>query len=98
MSATASYKNPAHPVLQSAQRKLFWDERANPPKVGSARFLLRVMDIGTWQMVRAMEKSYPREYLAEVVQHASCGALSPKSWNFWCIRLGLDLPYPQRFS
>jgi hypothetical protein len=93
-----AYKSVSDPVLVSAQQKLFWDERENPPAIDSARFLLRVMDMGNWQMVRAMEKAFSSDYLASVLRQAPCGALSPKSWNFWCLRLGVNFPYPERFS
>ena len=86
------------PILVSAQRKLFWDERGNPPPIDSPRFLLRVMDLGNWHMVRAMEERFSPDYLANTLRQAPCGALSPKSWNFWCLRLGVDLPYPERFA
>ena len=98
MNSSLPYKRIVDPILVTAQRKLFWDERATPPAIDSPRFLLRVMDMGTWQMVRAMEKAFPNNYLIEVVKHAPCGALSKKSWNFWCLRLGLDLSYPDRFA
>ena len=85
------------PVLLSAQTRLFWDEREDPRPIGSPRFIYRVMDIGTWQMACAMERQFSKEWLAEVLTQAPCGALSPLSWNFWCLRLGVDRSYPQRF-
>ena len=91
-------KDATHPALESARRKLFWDERATPPGVDSPRLLLRVMEMGNWEMVRAMEQAYPRNYLVDVLKEAPCGALSTKSWNFWCLRLGVDLQYPDRFA
>lgn len=87
-----------NPILIRAQKLLFWDERAHPPSVDSPRFLWRVMDLGTWEMVRAMEKSLSKSYLTDVLKQAPCGALSQKSWNFWCLRLGVNLPYPDRFA
>lgn len=96
--STLAYKSISNPTLMTAQKMLFWDEHANPPSVDSPRFLLRVMDLGTWEMVRAMERSFSRDYLTEVLKEAPCGALSPKSWNFWCLRLGVQFPYPDRFS
>lgn len=89
-------ETPIAAALLDAQRKLFWDEREHPPGIESPRLHLRIMDIGTWEMVRAMEKTFPKSYLLEVLSSAKRGALSEKSWNFWCIRLGMTLPYPDR--
>ncbi len=97
LSFPSSYKRIEDPALVAAQRKLFWDERSTPPSIDSSRFLLRVMDLGTWQMVRAMEGTFSADYLIRVLKEAPCGALSPKSWNFWCLRLGVNFPYPDRF-
>jgi hypothetical protein len=77
---------------------LFWDERATPPATDSPRLLLRIMEMGNWQMVRAMEQVYSRNFLIDVLKQAPCGALSRKSWNFWCLRLGVDFQYPDRFA
>ena len=55
------------------------------------------MELGTWEMVEALETTFSRTYLLDALQSASCGSLSPRSWNFWCLRLGLELPYPSRF-
>ena len=85
-------------ALQSGRRKLFWDERESPPAVDSPRFLLRVMEMGNWRMARAMERTFSRDYLVDVLRNAPCGALSNKSWNFWCLRLGVDFEYPDRFA
>ena len=85
-------------ALVDAQQQLFWDHRQSPPAIDSSRFILKVMEIGTWDMVEAMESTFPKTRLIEVLQSASCGALSPRSWNFWCLRLEIDLPYPSRFA
>ena len=84
-------------ALVEAQRQLFWDHRLSPPAIDSYRFILKVMEIGTWDMVEALESTFPKSRLIEALQSASCGALSPRSWNFWCLRLEIDLPYPSRF-
>lgn len=98
MSASPASISIENPILERAQKKLFWDEYANPPAIDSSRFLLRVMEMGTWEMVRAMETTFPKEQLVEALRQAPHGALSPKSWNFWRLRLGVDVPYPERFS
>jgi hypothetical protein len=99
MTEIATYsKSATDPALQSGRRKLFWDERESPPAVDSPRFLLRVMEMGNWQMARAMERTFSRDYLIGVLRNAPCGALSRKSWNFWCLRLGVDFEYPDRFA
>lgn len=100
MISHKTYKSPPkpQPALLQAQELLFWDETDNPPALDSPRLLLRIMEMGTWEMIRAMEKTFPQAYLKKALQQATFGALSPKSWHFWCLRLQTKLPYPDRFA
>lgn len=85
-------------ALVRAREQLFWDRRQPPPAIESGRFILKVMELGTWEMVEALEASFPKSLLIQTLQTAPCGALSPRSWNFWCLRLDIELPYPARFA
>jgi hypothetical protein len=85
-------------TLIKAQEQLFWDRRQSPPAIDSTRFMLKVMEMGTWDMVVALESAFPKTRLVDALESASCGSLSPRSWNFWCLRLGVDVPYPHRFA
>lgn len=85
-------------ALADARDQLFWDRRLPPASIGSDRFILKVMEIGTWEMVEALEFYFPRQRLVDALKAAPCGALAPKSWNFWCLRLGVKLDYPSRFA
>ncbi len=85
-------------ALIRARKQLFWDRRQSPPAIESPGFILKVMEIGTWEMVEALEASFPNPLLVQALEMAPCGSLSPRSWNFWCLRLGIDVPYPSRFA
>lgn len=99
MPSLTTYKTPKpEPALLQAQELLFWDETEKPPALDSPRLLLRIMEMGTWEMIRAMEKTFSDAYLKGVLRQATFGALSPKSWHFWCLRLQTKLPYPDRFA
>jgi len=84
--------------LLAARDHLFWDQRSNPPALDSLRLTYRIMDIGTWQMIEHLERYFSKEHLVDALKKAPFGALSKRSWNFWCLRLGVNLQYPDRFS
>jgi hypothetical protein len=76
--------------------RLFWD-RETAPAADAPAALLRVMELGDWATIRAMEREVPRERLATVLREAPVGALGRRSRRFWQVRLGLAcLPEPQR--
>lgn len=85
-------------ILRGAQHTLFWDERQNPPPLDSPRLRLRIMELGTWEHVRAMERTFSKETIIETLENAPYGSISPMTFNFWCLRLDVQIPYPDRFA
>lgn len=85
-------------ALLRAREQLFWDRSQPAPAIGSTRFALRVMELGTWEMMEALQEHFPKSVLIDALEKADYGALSRRSWNFWCLRLGVDIPYPRRFA
>lgn len=87
-------------LLHWASRYIWWKtptEALRHPE----RIIAQVMDIGDYddvqQMVRTFGDSAPRY----VVEHAEAGMFSPRSWAYWHYRLGLAAsgrvpPLPQR--
>ena len=76
--------------------RIFWD-RGSAPAADSDVALWRVMNLGDWATIRAMEREVPRHRLVAVLRAAPAGALSPRSRRFWQVRLGVaDLPPPRR--
>lgn len=76
--------------------RVFWD-RDPAPAAGTEVALLRVMNLGDWEAIRAIERETPRDRLEAALRAAPAGALSPRSRRFWQVRLGAtDLPPPRR--
>ena len=49
------------------------------------------MDIGDWYDVEKLITAFGEERFKEVLQSAQIGQFSPKSWQFWHIKLNLEL-------
>ena len=47
------------------------------------------MDIGDWYDVEKVILAFGDERFKEVLQSAEVGQFSPKSWNFWHLKLKL---------
>jgi hypothetical protein len=74
-----------------AQRYIWWqspEESLRSPN----RVLLQVMEIGEWDDCVAMITGLPNVRLVEALQDGTAGTLSPKSWNFWHLRLKVGAP------
>ena len=53
------------------------------------RIIAQVMDIGDWYDVEKVILAFGDERFKEVLQSAEVGQFSPKSWNFWHLKLKL---------
>lgn len=74
-----------------AQRYIWWqppEESLRSPD----RILLQVMEIGEWEDCLAMMSGFSRDHLEAALGAGTAGTLSPKSWNFWHIRLNVGEP------
>jgi len=74
-----------------AQRYIWWqlpEESLRSPN----RILLQVMEIGDWDDCVSMITGFPNARLVEALQEGTAGTLSPKSWNFWHLRLKVGKP------
>lgn len=73
-------------------RAYSWDLQGEEARAWPFRLFRRVMDLGTLADVVAMERCFGRDQLAEALTTAPIGALRPKSWAWWHLRLGLTEP------
>jgi hypothetical protein len=69
-----------------AQRYIWWQPPEESLKSHN-RILLQVMEIGDWEDCLAMVNGFPTERLDEALREGTAGTISPKSRNFWHIRL-----------
>lgn len=76
-------------LIRLAPRYLWWT-LDGPEDERTRRTLAQIMNLGTYEDIRAIEAAFDREELVAVLAHAEPGWFSPRSWEFWRGRLGLS--------
>ena len=56
------------------------------------RLIAQIMDIGTFEDARELERLVGMDRLRAVIGRAEAGWLRPRSWSYWHYRLGLVEP------
>lgn len=79
-------------LLKRFARRYIWWRTPGESLRSPDRILLQIMEIGEWEDCLAIMNGFPRERLVEAVRAGTAGTLSPKSWNFWHIRLYVGEP------
>ena len=51
------------------------------------RILAQLMDMGTLEDTRELEKLFSPDELMEVLKEAEAGQFRPRSWSFWHCRI-----------
>jgi len=85
------------PELETfASRYIWWQTPAEALQF-PARVIAQVMDIGDWEDVQRLAGLVGEDELRRVLTGAEAGQFRPRSWAYWCYRLGLasaDQPPP----
>ena len=76
-------------VIESLAPKYVWWELGVSSEARICRVLAQIMNLGTYDDIRAIEAVCGREELIEVMTRAEPGWFSPRSWDFWRGRLSL---------
>ena len=74
-------------LVQFQKRYIWWALPGIEPD--ESRIMAQVMDIGTFDDVRAMEAEVGKAKMQQVLNKARPGWFSPKSWTFWHLVFGL---------
>lgn len=81
-------------LVHLGKRYIWWSLPGVDPDPD--RVIAQVMDIGTFDDVRAMEAEVGKAKMQQVLSNARPGWFSPKSWTFWQLVFGLakfdDIP------
>jgi hypothetical protein len=77
-------------LLAELGRKYIWWAPIGSAPHTSERIIAQVMNIGTYDDIRRLEKTLGFARLADVMAHAAPGWFSPRSWSFWRGRLRLE--------
>lgn len=66
-----------------------WDMRPEDALSHPMRVLRQAMDFATWEDILEMERIVGPTLLTQALKTSPVGALRPKSWSFWHVRLHL---------
>lgn len=75
--------------LRAMARLYCWDMALDDAVDRADRVIYRVMDLGVLDDILALERTFGRPRLADILEHMPPGAMRPRSWWFWHYRLGL---------
>lgn len=77
-------------LIETLGRKYVWWPPTGDQPHQPARIIAQVMNLGTYEDIRRLERAVPPERLAEVMRAAEPGWFSPRSWEFWRGRLSVE--------
>lgn len=72
-------------IADMAAKYIWWDVDGAPHP--ERRALAQVMNLGTYDDIRLIEKALGMDVLADVLARAEPGWFTPRSWDFWRGRL-----------
>lgn len=90
ISATGKANLMRRELLAALQPKYVWWQLEGSEDERATRVLAQVMNLGTYEDIRAVEKLFDRDELADILRFAQPGWFSPRSWGFWRGRLSLS--------
>jgi hypothetical protein len=79
-------------IARNFARKYHWWMNPQDAVKDQERLVAQVMNMGTFEDIRQIEKELGDEYLRRVVKHARPGHFDEKAWTYWHYRLGLAKP------
>ena len=74
-------------LLAEFERKYIWWKPICGSRHSDDRIIAQVMNLGTYDDIRRLEKAVGRERLAATLGRAAAGWLSDRSWEIWRGRL-----------
>jgi hypothetical protein len=85
-------------LLADLSRKYLWWKPAAGGPHSEARVIAQAMNLGTYEDIRRLERTFGPHRLASVMLEAAPGWFSERSWEFWRGRLSLerDLALPEK--
>ena len=79
-------------IARNLARKYLWWMNPDEAVGDEERLVAQVMNMGTFEDIRLIEKDLGDEYLRRVVKNARPGYFDEKAWAYWHYRLGLAKP------
>ena len=76
-------------IAELGRKYIWWEPVGDAPHTPD-RIIAQVMNIGTYDDIRRLEKALGYARLVEVMLGAAPGWFSPRSWSFWRGRLARE--------
>ena len=75
--------------LLDIAKRVKWFDAPERTLAHEADFLGRVMALATLEDAGFVEQVYGRDQMIAAIRSAAPGAMDPRSWSYWHLRLGL---------
>ena len=80
---------PANALLAEFDSKYMWWRPVGGGAHAPERVIAQVMNLGTYDDIRRLERQFSPGQLGEIMRHAAAGWFTPRSWEFWRGRLSV---------
>lgn len=78
--------------LERVAKRLFWWKTPAEALEDPIRFLAQAMTYGTIEDLAVVRQHFPENAFREVLAHPPAGVFDPRSWSYWHVRFGLEVP------
>jgi hypothetical protein len=78
--------------LERVAKRLFWWKTPTEALEDPIRFLAQVMTYGTIEDLAVVRQYFPERAFRDVLAHPPAGVFDPRSWSYWHVRFGLEVP------
>jgi len=88
-------KGPQREAALKEWARYIWWQPAKASLKEPDRILIQVMNLGVLEDVQKLDRLFPPSQLRTLTQKSLPGQLTPKSWCWWHLKLGLAATYSQ---
>lgn len=78
--------------LERVAKRLFWWKTPAEALEDPIRFLAQVITYGTIEDIAVVRQHFPESAFRDVLAHPPAGVFDPRSWSYWHVRFGLEVP------
>ena len=79
-------------TLEQVRTRMLWWQVPGAPPASSKRLITQIMEYGNLEDVQAMLQHFSKAEILDALERPLAGVLTAKSWNFWHIYFGKDVP------
>ena len=79
-------------TLEQVRARMLWWQVPGSPPASNKRLITQIMEYGNLEDVQAMLQHFSKAEILDALERPLAGVLTSKSWNFWYIYFGKDVP------